>query len=114
MTATDAAAPSSYPPSPEFAAQANVGDDVYREAEQDRLAFWAKQANRLFWSMPFDQVLDWSEAPFAKWFVGGRLNVTYNCVDRHVQAGHGDRTAIYWEGEPIGDSRALTYADLQT
>jgi acetyl-CoA synthetase len=114
VTATDAAAPSSYPPSPEFAAQANVGDDVYREAEQDRLAFWAKQANRLFWSMPFDQVLDWSEAPFAKWFVGGRLNVTYNCVDRHVQAGHGDRTAIYWEGEPIGDSRALTYADLQT
>jgi acetyl-CoA synthetase len=114
MTATDAEAPSSYPPPPEFAAQANVSDDVYREAEPDRLAFWAKQADRLSWATPFDQVLDWSEAPFAKWFVGGRLNVAYNCADRHVEAGHGDRTAIQWVGEPIGDARTLTYADLHT
>nr|WP_116376948.1 acetate--CoA ligase [Mycobacterium sp. MFM001] len=106
-------APSSYPPSSEFAAQANVSDEAYREAEQDRLAFWAKQAERLSWATPFEQVLDWSDAPFAKWFAGGKLNVAYNCVDRHVEAGHGDRTAIYWEGEPVDESRALTYADLQ-
>src|SRR6266850_2182056 len=100
-----------YPPPAEFAAQANAGEDLYREAEADRLAFWAKQANRLSWDTPFDEVLDWSEAPFAKWFVGGKLNVAYNCVDRHVEAGNGDRVAIRWEGEP-GDSRELTYADL--
>jgi len=113
VTETHSQAPSSYPPPLEFVAKANVRADVYHEAEQDRLSFWAKQANRLSWSSPFDQVLDWSAAPFAKWFVGGRLNVAYNCVDRHVEAGHGDRTAIYWEGEPVGDSRVLSYADLQ-
>ena len=64
------------------------------------MAFWAKQADRLSWDTPFDEVLDWSEAPFAKWFVGGKLNVAYNCVDRHVEAGNGDRVAIHWEGEP--------------
>ena len=80
--------------------------------EEDRLAFWAKQANRLSWATPFTEVLDWSEAPFAKWFVGGKLNVAYNCVDRHVEAGHGDRVAIHWEGEPVGESRSLTYSDL--
>ena len=78
--------------------------ELYREAEHDRLAFWAKQANRLSWDTPFDEVLDWSDAPVAKWFVGGKLNVAYNCVDRHVEAGNGDRVAIRWEGEP-GDSR---------
>ncbi|MBO0865007.1 MAG: acetate--CoA ligase [Mycobacterium sp.] len=113
MTETQSQAPSSYPPPEEFAAQANVRDDAYRDAEQDRLAFWAKQADRLSWSTPFEQVLDWSDAPFAKWFVGGTLNVAYNCVDRHVEAGHGDRIAIYWEGEPVDDSRTLSYADLQ-
>ena len=75
-------------------------------------AFWAAQANRLSWATPFTEVLDWSEAPFAKWFVGGKLNVAYNCVDRHVEAGNGDRVAIRWEGEPVGDSRTLTYSDL--
>ena len=75
------------------------------EAEKDRLAFWAKQANRLSWDTPFTEVLDWSDAPFAKWFVGGKLNVAYNCVDRHVEAGNGDRVAIRWEGEPKDDSR---------
>ena len=102
---------STYPPAAEFVAQANAGEELYRKAEADRLAFWAEQANRLSWETPFDEVLDWSEAPFAKWFVGGKLNVAYNCVDRHVEAGNGDRVAIRWEGEP-GDSRELTYADL--
>jgi acetyl-CoA synthetase len=102
---------SAYPPAPEFAGQANAGEDLYREAQADRLAFWAKQANRLSWDTPFTEVLDWSGAPFAKWFVGGKLNVAYNCVDRHVEAGNGDRVAIRWEGEP-GDHRELTYADL--
>ncbi len=102
---------STYPPAPEFTAQANATEEMYRTADADRLAFWAEQANRLSWDTPFDEVLDWSEAPFAKWFVGGKLNVAYNCVDRHVEAGNGDRVAIRWEGD-IGDSRELTYADL--
>ena len=101
-----------FPPPPEFAAAANVTADAYDEANADRLAFWAKQAERLCWAEPWSQVLDWSNAPFAKWFVGGRLNVAYNCVDRHVEAGHGDQVAYYWEGEP-GDTRTITYAELQ-
>ena len=113
MTTSHTDEPSSYPPPPEFAAHANAGEALYREAADDRLAFWGRQADRLSWATPFTDVLDWSEAPFAKWFVGGRLNVSYNCVDRHVEAGLGDRVAIQWEGEP-GDSRALTYRDLQT
>src|SRR6185503_12253109 len=111
MTETHTA-PSSYPPPAEFARNANATAELYREAEEDRLAFWEKQANRLSWETPFTEVLDWSEAPFAKWFVGGKLNVAYNCVDRHVEAGNGDRVAIHWEGEPVGDSRTLTYSDL--
>lgn len=103
---------SSYPPPAHFAEHANARAELYREAEEDRLAFWAKQANRLSWTTPFTEVLDWSGAPFAKWFVGGELNVAYNCVDRHVEAGHGDRVAIHWEGEPVGDRRTLTYSDL--
>ena len=113
MTETHTDALSSYPPSEDFAAQANAGGELYSEAEQDRLAFWAKQGNRLSWSTPFDQVLDWSNAPFAKWFTGGTLNVAYNCVDRHVEAGNGDRVAIHWEGERVGENRTLTYSDLQ-
>ncbi len=108
------AATLSYPPSAEFTAQANAGERLYREAERDRLAFWAEQANRLSWSKPYDQVLDWLAAPFAKWFTGGTLNVAHNCVDRHVQAGNGDRVAIHWEGERVGEGRTLTYSDLQT
>lgn len=104
---------SSYPPAPEFAEQANATVELYREAENDRLAFWGKQAERLSWDTPFTEVLDWSDAPFAKWFVGGKINVAYNCVDRHVEAGNGDRVAIHWEGEPVGDSRTLTYAELK-
>ncbi|HEY5843053.1 MAG TPA: AMP-binding protein, partial [Mycobacterium sp.] len=112
MSITHTETPSSYPPSPDFAENANATVDLYREAEEDRLAFWAKQADRLSWETPFTEVLDWSQAPFAKWFVGGRLNVAYNCVDRHVEAGNGDRVAIHWEGEPVGESRSLTYSDL--
>ncbi len=112
MSLTHTEIPASYPPSPGFAENANATADLYREAEEDRLAFWAKQANRLSWETPFDEVFDWSEAPFAKWFVGGKLNVAYNCVDRHVEAGNGDRVAIRWEGEPVGESRSLTYSDL--
>ncbi|MDT4946444.1 MAG: acetyl-CoA synthetase [Pseudonocardiales bacterium] len=100
-----------FPPSPQFAAAANVGEAAYQEAAADRLAFWEKQADRLSWSTRWTQALDWSGAPFAKWFVGGRLNVAYNCLDRHVEAGHGDQIAYHWEGEP-GDTRTLTYAEL--
>ena len=112
MSDTHTEVTTGYPPPDEFAAQANATADLYREAEKDLPAFWASQANRLSWDTPFTEVLDWSEAPFAKWFVGGKLNVAYNCVDRHVEAGNGDRVAIRWEGEPVGDSRTLTYADL--
>ena len=100
-----------FPPSPEFAAQANLGADAYDEAAQDRLAFWERQAHELEWATPWTDVLDW-DAPYAKWFVGGQLNAAANCVDRHVTAGHGDQVAIHWEGEP-GDTRTITYAQLQ-
>ncbi|WP_395110254.1 acetate--CoA ligase [Actinomadura sp. SCN-SB] len=101
-----------FPPPPELAESANVKAEAYKEASADRLGFWARQAERLTWSKRWDEVLDWSNPPFAKWFVGGELNVAYNCVDRHVEAGKGDKVAFYWEGEP-GDSRTITYADLQ-
>jgi acetyl-CoA synthetase len=100
-----------FPPPSELAANANVTAEEYEEAAADRLAFWARQARRLDWSKEWDQTLDWSKPPFAKWFVGGQLNVAANCLDRHVTAGRGDRVAIYWEGEP-GDARTITYADL--
>ena len=100
-----------YPPSPEFTATANAGPELQAAADADRLGFWDEQAKRLDWAEPWTEVLDWSNAPFAKWFVGGKLNVAYNCVDRHVEAGNGDRVAIHFEGEP-GDSRSLTYNDL--
>ena len=107
------AAPSRYAPPVAFAAKANATADLYDAAEADRLGFWAEQARRLSWQTPFTEVLDWSDAPVAKWFVGGRLNVAYNCVDRHVEAGNGQRVAIHWEGEPVGDSRSITYRELK-
>jgi acetyl-CoA synthetase len=113
MSETHPEVQSVYPPSDEFVSQANAGPELYDEADADQLAFWRRQADRLTWATPFDEVLDWSEAPFAKWFVGGRLNVAYNCVDRHVESGNGDRVAIHWEGEPVGDSRTITYAELK-
>src|SRR5262245_31327283 len=101
-----------FSPSEEFAAQANATAALYDEADADREAFWVQQARRLHWDTPFERVLDWSNAPFAKWFIGGKLNVAYNCVDRHVADGHGDQVAFYWESEG-GDTRTITYTDLQ-
>ncbi len=101
-----------FDPPPELAAHANVTADAYAEGAEDRLAFWERAAERLTWDEPWTQVLDWSKAPFAKWFIGGKLNASVNCVDRHVAAGNGDKVAYYWEGEP-GDQRTITYADLK-
>ena len=101
----------SFPPDPQFAAAANAGAELYDQASADRVAFWEEQAGRLEWAQPWQQALDWSRAPFARWFVGGQLNVAVNCVDRHVAAGRGERVALHFEGEP-GDSRTLTYAQL--
>ena len=100
-----------YPPPEDFRNQAWVRDEsIYREAEADPEAFWAAQAERLDWTRRWDQVLDW-KPPFARWFVGGKLNASVNCLDRHLASGRGDRPAILWEGEP-GDKKTLTYADL--
>jgi len=102
-----------YPPSEEFAADAVGTQTLYDEAVADRESFWAGQARDLLsWDTDFTTTLDWSGAPFAKWFTEGRLNASYNCVDRHVEAGHGDRVALHFVGEP-GDRRDITYAELQ-
>nr|PZN39158.1 MAG: acetate--CoA ligase [Actinomycetota bacterium] len=101
-----------FDPPAELAAQANVKADAYEEAAADRLKFWERAAERLDWAERWHTVLEWNP-PFAKWFLGGKLNVAYNCVDRHVEAGKGDKVAYYWEGEPEGHSRVITYADLQ-
>src|SRR5947209_15347009 len=101
-----------FPPPDDFRANAVVQDEaIYDEAERDPEAFWAKQAEELHWFEKWDQVLDWSNPPFAKWFIGGKLNASYNCVDRHVEAGLGDRVAFHWRGEE-GEERDITYADL--
>ncbi|MEI2827811.1 MAG: acetate--CoA ligase [Dermatophilaceae bacterium] len=103
----------SFPPDPAFTAQANGQAELYAAAEADHEGFWADQARRyVTWSKDFTQVLDWSNAPFAKWFDDGELNAAYNCVDRHVENGLGDRVALHWVGEPTGDTRDVTYADL--
>jgi acetyl-CoA synthetase len=99
-----------FEPPEDLAAGANVRAEAYERAKADRLAFWEEQARRLDWATPWEAVLDW-QPPFAKWFVGGQLNAAYNCVDRHVEAGRGDKVAYYWEGEP-GDTRTITYAEL--
>ena len=102
----------SFPPSAEFAAAAVAQPGVYEEAAASGPGFWAKQARELLtWDEDFTQTLDWTDAPFAKWFVGGKLNASYNALDRHVEEGRGDRVAIYFEGEP-GDTRTYTYAQL--
>ena len=85
--------------------------NIYEEANNDRLAFWANQAQQLSWHKPFTQTLDWSEAPFAKWFADGEINACFNALDRHVIAGRGDRIALLFEGEP-GDTRTYTYEEL--
>ena len=99
-----------FPPPPAFAAQANAEPGIYAEADGDPLAFWATWARKLHWSRPFTRVLDWEE-PFAQWFADGAINASVNCLDRHVEAGLGDRVAYFYEGEP-GDRRAITYREL--
>ena len=99
-----------YPPPPEFAAQANAQPGIHDEGFE---AFWQREAReRVTWFEPHTTLYEW-EPPYAKWFLGGKLNVAYNCVDRHVEAGRGGKVAFHWEGEPEGDRRAITYADLQ-
>ena len=99
-----------FPPSAAFAAQANAKADIYATADADRLAFWESQARELTWDQPWSSVLDW-QVPYAKWFVGGKLNASVNALDRHVAAGRGNRVAFHFEGEP-GDTRTITYSDL--
>ncbi len=99
-----------YAPAPEFAAQANATADIY---EHDLETFWEREGReRITWFEPFAKLYEW-EPPYAKWFVGGKTNVCFNCVDRHVEAGRGTKVAYHWEGEPEGDTRQITYADLQ-
>ena len=106
-------APQTFAPPAEFTAQANATADLYETAREQGPEFWAHQARELLtWSKDFTQTLDWSNPPFAKWFADGELNACYNAVDRHVEAGKGDRTAILFEGEP-GDTREYTYAQLK-
>ncbi|CAN2225590.1 Acs Acyl-coenzyme A synthetases/AMP-(fatty) acid ligases [Candidatus Nanopelagicaceae bacterium] len=101
-----------FSPSPEFTAQANARADLYLEADKDRLAFWDQQAEALVWQKKWDKTLEW-ESPYAKWFVGGKLNATVSALDRHVAEGHGGRIAFHFEGEP-GDTRTISYAQLLT
>ena len=102
-----------FEPPAEFAANANLTAAAYDEAAADHVGWWEKQADRLTWDTRWEQALDWSNPPFAKWFVGGKLNAAYNCVDRHVEAGAGDKVAFHWVGEPGEDSRDITYAELK-
>jgi acetyl-CoA synthetase len=101
-----------FPPTKEFASQANAKQEIYERADRDYLAFWEEQAGNLYWHKKWDQVLDW-QSPFAKWFIGGKLNASYNALDRHVLEGRGDRIAFLFEGEP-GDSKQITYSQLLT
>ena len=97
-----------FPPPPELAASANVTAEAYAAAEADRLAFWAEQARRLHWTKEWDQILDWSNPPFAKWFVGGQLNIAYNCLDRHIEAGRGDKVAYTGRASRVTPGRSRT------
>ena len=101
-----------FAPTAEFAAQANADASLYAHAEQDRIAFWEEQASALVWEKKWDKALEWN-APFAQWFVGGKINATVSALDRHVAEGHGGRTAFHFEGEP-GDTRTISYAQLLT
>ncbi|MDP9485406.1 MAG: acetyl-coenzyme A synthetase, partial [Actinomycetota bacterium] len=102
-----------YDPPEDFVRQANVQDpSIYERAEEDFEAFWAEQAKELHWFQEWDQVLDW-DPPEAHWFVGGKLNVAYNCLDYQVEQGRGDKTAILWEGDESGDTRTFTYSELK-
>ncbi len=99
-----------YPPPADFAANANAKADIYERGFED---FWREEgSSRISWFRPFDKLYEWNP-PYAKWFIGGRLNACYNCVDRHVEKGLGDKVAYFWEGEPEGDTRRITFSDLQ-
>ena len=105
----------SFPPPPEFAAKAHIKslaeyERIYKESVDNPEKFWGDIAEELHWFKPWNKVLEW-KAPWAKWFSGGEINLSYNCLDRHVQAGKGTKTAIIWEGEP-GEIRNITYAEL--
>ncbi|MET3961628.1 acetyl-CoA synthetase [Marmoricola sp. OAE513] len=102
-----------FEPPADFAANANLTAASYDEAAADHVGWWEKQADRLTWETRWEKALDWSNPPFAKWFVGGKLNAAYNCVDRHVEAGAGDKVAFHWVGEPENDARDITYAQLK-
>ncbi|MGI8717958.1 MAG: acetyl-coenzyme A synthetase N-terminal domain-containing protein, partial [Lapillicoccus sp.] len=103
----------SFPPSEEFAGRANGTAGMYAAADADPEGFWAEQARTyLTWSKDFTEVLDWSKAPFATWYADGELNAAYNCVDRHVEDGKGEKVAIHFVGEQEGDTRDITYAEL--
>ncbi len=101
-----------FDPPAALAERANAKPGIYEEAAADPLTWWAGQAHRLEWARRWDKVLEW-DLPFSEWFVGGRLNACVNCVDRHVAAGRGDKVAYHWVGEPEGEARTITYADLQ-
>jgi len=102
-----------FEPPAELAEHANLKAEAYDRADADLEAFWAEQAGRLEWNQTWDRVLDWDDPPFAKWFAGGKLNAAYNCVDRHVEAGNGDKVAFHWVGEPEDDTRTITYAEMK-
>src|SRR5260370_9968999 len=104
-----------FPPSPEFAGRAHIKnlaeyEKIWQHAKDDPESFWAEQAKELFWFKPWNKVLNWNE-PFAQWFVGGQMNSSYNCLDRHLSGPPKNKAAIILEGEP-GDSRVLRYQDL--
>src|SRR4029453_2042514 len=98
-----------YPPPPEFTAQANAKEDIYEVRFED---FWEREGHaRVTWFEPFTSLLEW-ELPYARWYVGGKINIAYNCLDRHVAAGLGDRVAYYYEGEPVEERASITYQQL--
>lgn len=103
-----------YSPPEEFKRNANMNDPgIYKYAEENYEKFWAEQAEKLEWFKKWDRVLDWDNPPFAKWFVNGKINVSYNCIDRHIKNGKGDKVALIWEGEPIDESKQYTYRELK-
>src|SRR4051812_13208535 len=103
-----------YPPPEEFAKNANIQDpEIWKKAAEDREGFWESWARELHWFKEWDQVLNW-DPPFVQWFVGGKTNASYNCLDRHIEDGKGDKTALIWEADEPGQGKSLTYNELLT